>query len=144
MIKRKASAVWKGSLEEGIGTMSVASGVLNQNQYSFKTRAISEDGRAGTNPEELLAAAHAGCYAMEVGRSLGLMGYVPDFLEVEAILVLDVENLMITTIELTLRGSVPGLSQEQFQEITDGARKGCIVSKAIMLGINITLNATLV
>lgn len=143
MLKRRASAVWKGSLQEGTGTMSATSGVLDNTPYSFKTRLVSEDGKAGTNPEELLAAAHAGCYAMAVGATLGQAGFTADSLEVNAVLTLDTDTLSVTAVELNLKGAVPGVSQTQFMEIAEGAEKGCIISKALSPDIAITLNATL-
>ncbi len=144
MLKRRASAVWKGSLQDGTGTISSTSGVLSETPYSFKTRLVSEDGKAGTNPEELLAAAHAGCYAMAVGATLGQAGLTADSLEVSAVLTLDTDTLSVTAVELTLKGTVPGVSQEQFMEVAEGAKKGCIISKALAPSITITLNATLV
>lgn len=143
MLKRSASAVWKGNLRAGNGTLSATSGVLHNAPFSFKTSLVNEDGKAGTNPEELLAAAHAGCYAMAVGATLDQAGFTADVLEVNAILTLDTDVLTITTIELTLKGTVPGVSQAQFMEIAEGASKGCIISKALASDIVITLNATL-
>lgn len=144
MLKRRASAVWQGGLQGGTGSLSATSGVLNDTPYSFKTRLVSEDGQAGTNPEELLAAAHAGCYAMALGATLERNGHVADKLEVQAILTLDTDTLTVTAVTLNLDGSVPGISDEQFQTFADDAKKNCIISRALSPGIQISLNAKLV
>lgn len=143
MLKRRASATWAGNFQEGNGTVSATSGVLNNTPFSFKTRLVSEDGSAGTNPEELLAAAHAGCFTMAVSVALGQAGFTADKLETKAVLTLDTEKLDVTAVELNLTGSIPGIDAAKFQELAEGAKKNCIISKALNPGIDITLNATL-
>ena len=137
-MKRTATAVWNGSGKEGSGNLSTQSTVLNNTQYSFKTRFA--DG-IGTNPEELLAAAHAGCFTMAVGAMLSAEGITPNDLSTDAILDLDMVALTITGIHLELKGSViEGVSEEKFKEVAEGAKANCIVSKA--LSVPITLNVT--
>jgi lipoyl-dependent peroxiredoxin len=130
-MKRTASAHWEGDLKTGKGTISSQSTVLNSTQYSFKTR--FEDG-IGTNPEELLAAAHAGCFTMAVSATLGQKGIVPTSLETVATLTL--EGLDVTGIHLSIKGKVPGITAEQFEEVTKGAEKNCIISKALKVAIS--------
>ena len=136
-MKRTASAHWSGDLKTGKGTISSQSTVLNQTQYSFKTR--FEDG-IGTNPEELLAAAHAGCFTMAVSAGLAQAGSTATNLDTVATLTL--EGLDVTGIHLSIKGTVPTLTAEQFTEFTKGAEKNCIISKA--LKVPITSDATLV
>jgi osmotically inducible protein OsmC len=135
--KRTASAHWSGDLKTGKGTISSQSTVLNQTQYSFKTR--FEDG-IGTNPEELLAAAHAGCFTMAVSAGLAQAGFTATNLDTVATLTL--EGLDVTGIHLSIKGTVPNLTVEQFTEFTKGAEKNCIISKALKVAI--TSDATLV
>jgi osmotically inducible protein OsmC len=137
-MKRTAKAHWTGTLKEGNGTISTQSTVLNETQFSFKTRFA--DG-VGTNPEELIAAAHAGCFTMAVGAALTQAGFTPGTLDTEAILDLDMIGLSITGIHLELKASaIDGVSEEKFQEIAAGAKAGCIISKA--LSVPITMTAT--
>ncbi len=143
MLKRRASAVWKGSLQEGTGTLSATSGVLNNTPYSFKTRFASEDGKAGTNPEELLAAAHGGCYGMAVGAALGQAGFTPDEITVNVTLTMDTDTLTITAVDLQIKGKVPNISGDQFEKFAADAAKNCIISKALNADIEVTKTATL-
>ncbi|MFD2937270.1 OsmC family peroxiredoxin [Spirosoma flavum] len=143
MLKRRASAVWKGGLQDGTGTMSSFSGALSNTPYSFKTRLVSEDGKAGTNPEELLAAAHAGCYGMAVSATMGQSGFTPDELSVNATLTLDTDTLTITAIELQITGKVPGMSADQFDKVAEDAAKMCVISRALNPSIQVTKVATL-
>jgi lipoyl-dependent peroxiredoxin len=137
-MKRTAKAHWTGTLKDGNGTISTQSTVLNNTQFSFKTRFA--DG-VGTNPEELIAAAHAGCFTMAVGAALTQSGFTPGNLDTEAVLDLDMIGLSITGIHLELKASfIDGVSEEKFQEIAAGAKAGCIVSKA--LSVPITMTAT--
>jgi lipoyl-dependent peroxiredoxin len=136
-MKRTASAHWSGDLKTGKGTISSQSTVLNQTQYSFKTR--FEDG-IGTNPEELLAAAHAGCFTMAVSAGLAQAGFTATNLDTVATLTL--EGLDVTGIHLSIKGTLPNLTAEQFTEFTKGAEKNCIISKALKVAI--TSEATLV
>ena len=137
-MKRTANAHWTGNLKEGKGELTSQSTTLNKTQYSFKTRFA--DG-VGTNPEELLAAAHAGCFTMAVSAALTQAGITPGDLETNAILDLDMVGLQVTGIHLKLKGSViNGVSAEQFQQVAEGAKAGCIISKA--LSVPITLSVT--
>ncbi len=138
-MNRTASAHWEGTLKEGKGNISTQSTTLNKTQFSFKTR--FEEG-VGTNPEELIAAAHAGCFTMAVGAQLTQAGFNPTSLDTVATADLDMVGLAIKGIHLELKGSVPGLTNEKFQEVAKGAEKNCIISKA--LSIPITMTATLV
>ena len=137
-MKRTAKAHWNGSLKEGKGEISSQSTVLSQTPYSFKTR--FESG-IGTNPEELIAAAHAGCFTMSVGATLERAGFLAGDLNTEATLEVDLVNLMITGIHLDLKASaIDGVSAEVFQQIAEGAKVNCLVSKA--LSVPITLSVT--
>ena len=135
-MKRTAKAHWSGTLKEGKGEITTQSTTLNNTQFSFKTRFA--DG-VGTNPEELIAAAHAGCFTMAVGAALIQAGFTPRDLDTEAILDLDMAALSITGIHLELKGTeIEGVSAEKFKEIAEGAKANCIISKA--LSVPITLN----
>jgi len=137
-MKRTAKAHWSGNLKEGKGTLTSQSSILNDTNYSFRTR--FEEGEKGTNPEELLAAAHAGCFTMAVASLLTQKGLTPSSLDTEATVTL--EGLNITGVHLVITGSVPGIKAEDFKEITKDAEKNCIISKA--LSIEITSEAHLV
>ena len=135
-MKRTAHAHWKGTLKEGSGELTTQSTTLNNTQYSFETR--FQDG-IGTNPEELIAAAHAGCFTMAVGAALSQAGFTPNDLATDAILDLDMVALTIMGIHLELKASpIDGVSEEKFKEIAEGARANCIISKA--LSVPITMN----
>ena len=135
-MKRTAHAHWNGTLTEGKGELTTQSTTLNNTQYSFKTR--FQDG-IGTNPEELIAAAHAGCFTMAVGAALSQAGFKPNDLTTDVILELDMTALSITGIHLDLKGSaIEGVWEEKFKEIAEGAKANCIISKA--LSVPITLN----
>ena len=136
-MKRTASAHWEGDLKTGRGSVSTQSSVLNKTQYSYNTRFA--DG-IGTNPEELLAAAHAGCFTMAVGAVLTQAGIIVTSLDTEA--TLNMDGLAVTSIHLAIKGKVPGITAEKFTEVTKGAEKSCIISKA--LSISITSESVLV
>ena len=131
-MKRKAKAHWSGNLKEGKGTLSSQSGVLDKTKYSFKSR--FDEGEKGTNPEELLAAAHAGCFTMAVALILTQKGFNPESLDTEAAVTM--EDLTITGVHLSVTGSVSGIDGDEFKTITKDAKNNCIISKA--LGIAIT------
>lgn len=134
-MKRTAKAHWNGTLTAGKGEISTQSTILNETQYSFKTR--FQDG-VGTNPEELLAAAHAGCFTMAVSAALSDAGFTPADLNTEAVLDLDMATLSVTGIHLKLvGGAIDGVDDETFKKIAEGAKANCIISKA--LSVNITL-----
>jgi osmotically inducible protein OsmC len=139
---RSASAVWKGSLKEGAGTISTQSTTLKDAQYSFKTR--FESG-VGTNPEELIAAAHAGCYSMALGAMLGEAKLVPDEIATTAVVTLEhlPEGPTVTKIHLTTKAKVPGAEKAQFDEIAAKAKAGCPISR-LLAAAAITLDAELV
>jgi osmotically inducible protein OsmC len=137
-MKRTAHAHWNGTLMDGKGEITTQSTTLNNTQYSFKTRFA--DG-IGTNPEELIAAAHAGCFTMAVGAALSQGGFTPGDLTTDAILDLDMQTLTITGIHLELKGSaIEGVSEDEFKEIAEGAKANCIISRA--LSVPITLNVS--
>ncbi len=137
-MKRTAKAHWNGNLKEGKGEISSQSTVLNQTPYSYKTR--FESG-IGTNPEELIAAAHAGCFTMAVSATLERAGFLAKDLSTEAILDLDMAALKVTGIHLDLKASlIDGLSSKAFQEIAEGAKANCIVSKALSVPITLSVS----
>lgn len=134
---RKASAVWKGSLKEGKGTISTDSGVLSNTQYSFSTR--FEDGK-GTNPEELIAAAHAGCFTMALSAQLGNAGLTPESLETTASLTLEKleAGFTVTKIHLDVAARVPGADQAAFDKAAQAAKAGCPISRLLKAEITMT------
>ncbi len=137
-MKRTAHAHWKGTLTEGKGEITTQSTTLNNTQYSFKTR--FQEG-VGTNPEELIAAAHAGCFTMAVGAQLTQAGFTPNDLTTDATLDLDMATLSITNIHLDLKASaIEGVSAEKFNEIANGAKAGCIISKALSVPISLSVS----
>src|SRR5438270_12862689 len=127
---RKASAVWNGSLKEGKGTISTDSGVLSKTQYSFSTR--FENG-VGTNPEELIAAAHAGCFSMALSGQLGNAGMTAESIETTAAVTLEKleSGFAITKIHLTVRAHIPGADNDAFMTAANNAKAGCPVSKVL-------------
>jgi len=137
---RKAQAVWRGTGKDGEGRMTSASGVLSNTAYSFKTRFENEK---GTNPEELIAAAHAGCFAMALAFQLQMAGFNPTELAAEAVVSLEKEGqgFRITRSALTLKAQVPGIERGQFDELANSAKQNCPVSK--VLNAEVTLDATL-
>jgi osmotically inducible protein OsmC len=138
---RKASAVWKGSLKEGKGTISTDSKVLTNTQYSFSTR--FENG-IGTNPEELIAAAHAGCFSMALSAQLGNAGLIAESIETTAALTLEKTDagFTITKIHLDLTASVPGASQAAFDTAAQEAKAKCPVSRVLNAQITLTSRLT--
>jgi osmotically inducible protein OsmC len=130
-MKRKAKAHWSGSLKEGEGTLSSQSGILEKTKYTFKSR--FDVGEKGTNPEELLAAAHAGCFTMAVALILSQKGLSPDSLDTEA--TVSMEDLTIKGVHLSIKGSVSGIDADEFKEITKDAESNCIISKALAITI---------
>jgi osmotically inducible protein OsmC len=140
-MKRTASAQWRGDLKSGKGTLSAASGVLSSTPYSFQTR--FEDAK-GTNPEELLAAAHAGCFTMALSAQLGQANLTAESLETTCTITLEKQpdGFAITASHLELTAHVPGATQEAFDQAVQNAKTGCPVSK--LYKTNITLNSKLV
>ena len=136
-MKRTAKAVWNGTIKEGKGHLTSQSNTLKETPYSFVSR--FENG-TGTNPEELMAAAHAGCFTMKLSLDLTNAGFTPDTLTTSA--TISLENGVITQSQLFLQASIPGITNEQFQKIAAGAKENCPVSKAY--NMTITLQAELV
>ena len=141
MPKRTANARWEGSLTEGQGTMRMASGAY-EGPYSFQSRFEEGD---GTNPEELIAAAHAGCFSMALSAELGKAGHDVDSVETEATVHLDKvdDGFAIKRVDLRTRATVPGIDDSEFQEIAEAAKKGCPVSQALAAVESIELDAQL-
>lgn len=139
-IKKTASAHWAGDLKTGIGSISTETGVLREAPYGFKARF---EGGKGTNPEELIGAAHAGCFSMALSMILGDAGLKADSIDTTAEVTLDQVDggFAITAVHLILKAKVPGATQEKFTELTNKAKEGCPVSK--VLNAKITLDATL-
>jgi len=136
-MKRRATAVWQGGGKTGKGHLTTQSTVLNKTQYSFGSR--FEEG-VGTNPEELVAAAHSGCFAMKLSFVLGEAGFTPDDLTVTCSI--NFENGAITNSHLVAKGKVPGITKEKFEECAQNAKANCPISK--LLNTDITLEASLV
>ena len=141
-MKRSATAVWNGTLKEGGGKVSTQSGAITNQPYTFKTRFENEDGKAGTNPEELIAAAHSGCFAMQFSAFLAQNGTPATELKATANVEL-IPGTGITGSALTVEGKVPGIDATKFEELAQKAKAECPVSKALG-AINVTLEAKLV
>lgn len=135
-MKRKASAIWSGGLKEGSGSISTGTGVLHDAPYGFRSR--FEDG-PGTNPEELLGAAHAGCYSMALALGLEQAGHAAHRIETKAVVTLekDGDGFAITTIDLTCRAKVPDIDAPTFDAIARATKEGCPVSKVLKATINL-------
>lgn len=143
-ITRKATATWSGTGKEGSGTVTTPSGVLNNTPHSFLTRFVSEDGKAGTNPEELIAAAHASCFTMKLSFVLGNGGHTPDQLVCTSEVKMGpVEGgTGIVGIHLDLKATVPGISKEEFEKCAEEAKVNCPISQ-VLKSVPITLSAVL-
>ena len=143
-LKRTSTAVWHGQGPTGTGTLTTLSGAFKDQPYSAKTRFQSEDGKAGTNPEELIAAAHAGCFTMALSFQLTNAGLDPTELKTVATVTMDKlePGWTITNIHLDVVGKVPGVAADQFQTLADNAKKGCPISRALA-STNITMTAKL-
>jgi len=143
-MKRRATAIWQGNLTEGTGSLTSQSSALNNLPYSFKARFQDESGTSGTNPEELIAAAHAGCFAMQLSHFLAENGTPATKLDATATVELDTSDggatIKSSTIELV--GTVPGIDDAKFKELADKAKAGCPVSRALG-AIEVSLNARL-
>jgi lipoyl-dependent peroxiredoxin len=139
-MQKSGSAVWQGSIKEGGGTISTQTGVLKEAPYGFKSR--FEDG-PGTNPEELIGAAHAGCFSMALSLMLGNAGLTPERIETRADVTLDKDGdgFSITKVHLTVKAKIPGTDQAGFEKIAKQAKEGCPVSK--VLNAAISMDATL-
>jgi osmotically inducible protein OsmC len=139
-MKRSASAVWNGGLKDGRGTISTQSGVLSETQYSFSTR--FEEGK-GTNPEELIAAAHAGCFSMALSAQLNNAGKTAERIQTEAVVTLDKTDagFTVTAVHLKVRAKVPGATPPDFEKAANDAKTGCPISR--LLKAEITMEAKL-
>jgi len=139
-MKRKASAIWQGGLKDGKGSISTESGVLKQSQYSFGTR--FENG-VGTNPEELIGAAHAGCFSMAFAAELGKAGFTPASINTTATITLDKTDagFSVTESHLDMTAKIPGIDQAKFIAIANGAKAGCPISR--LLNAKVTMDAKL-
>lgn len=139
-MKQKASAVWNGSLKEGHGTISTGSGALVAKPYSFRTRF---EGEQGTNPEELVGAAHASCFSMALSMILGMAGMTPEKIETETTITLEQKDggFAVTASHLDVVATIPGASDAAFQECAAKAKAGCPISK--LLNATITMDARL-
>ena len=144
-LKRSSTAVWNGNGPKGTGKLTTLSGAMKDQPYSANTRFQSEDGRAGTNPEELIAAAHAGCFTMALAFQLTNAGHEPTELKTTAVVVLDKldPGWTITQIDLETSGKVPGITAEKFNELAETAKKGCPISRALAGVSKINLSAKL-
>lgn len=139
-IKKKAWAVWKGGIKDGGGTISTETGVLKEAPYGFKARF---EGGPGTNPEELIGAAHAGCFSMAFSLMLTEAGFKPEKIETHAVVSLDKDDggFSVTASELTMTAKIPGIDQAKFDELSKKAKESCPISK--LLKTRITLDAKL-
>ena len=139
-MKRTASAHWSGTLKEGKGTLTTGSGVLKDSPYGFKTR--FEDA-PGTNPEELIGAAHAGCFSMAFSMLLGEENFTADSIDTKATVTLDKQDggFAVTAVHLEMRAKIPGIKEDQFRKIAEKAKGGCPISK--LLKADISLDAKL-
>ena len=140
-MERKAGAVWKGGLKDGKGTVTTASGILKATPYSFSTRF---ENAPGTNPEELIAAAHAGCFSMALSAQLGTAGITPESISTEATLTLEKvpDGFSITKVHLDVSAKIPGGDKAAFEKAAQNAKSGCPVSK--VLKAEITMDAKLI
>lgn len=143
-ITRKATANWKGTGKEGSGSVTTMSGALKDTPHSFLTRFVSEDGRAGTNPEELIAAAHASCFTMKLSFVLNAAGATADDLECTASVKMDKvgDGMGVVGIHLDLKGTVPGMDAARFQACAEEAKANCPISQ-LLRSVPITLTAVL-
>lgn len=144
MLKRSSTAVWHGTGPKGSGTISTQSGAFKEQPYSVNTRFMSEDGKAGTNPEELIAAAHASCFTMALSFQLTNAGFEPTELRTSAVVSMEKQDAgwTIVGIALDTHGVVPGVDAAKFNELAETAKKGCPISKALA-AVPITMSAKL-
>ncbi len=140
-VERKAHVVWEGNLAEGTGSLSEGSGVLQDTPVTFAARTQQPDGK--TSPEELIAAAHATCYAMALSVTLTQQGNEPEQLEVDAVCVLDDQQLKITTVNINVRGTVPDMDEQGFEDAAREAEQLCPVSNALRGNVDIQLHTSL-
>lgn len=139
-MKRKANVVWKGDGENGSGELTTGSGAIQKLPYDYKMRFKNDDGKLGTNPEELIAAAHAGCFNMKLSFVLNENGFSPESLETESVLTF--VDGVVESIELSLSAKVPDISNEKFNECAEEAKDNCPISG--LLNCEISLSSTLI
>jgi osmotically inducible protein OsmC len=144
MLKRTSTAVWHGTGPKGTGTITTLSGALKEQPYGFNTRFASEDGKAGTNPEELIAAAHASCFTMALSFGLTNAGLEPTELKTVATVAMEKQDVgwTITLITLDVNGTVAGVTADKFDELAKEAKKGCPISRALA-SVPITMTSKL-
>lgn len=145
MLKRTATAVWHGTGPKGTGSISTLSGAMKDQPYGFNTRFASEDGKAGTNPEELIAAAHASCFTMALSFQITNAGQEPTELSTLATVEMEKQDIgwTIVHIHLDVTGKVPNLDAAKFEELAQAAKKGCPISRALASVSSITMTAKL-
>ncbi len=145
MLKRTSTAVWRGTGPKGTGAISTSSGALKDAPYGFNSRFVSEDGKAGTNPEELVAAAHASCFTMATSFQITNAGKEPTKLETTATVSMEKQDIgwTIVGIHLELTGEVPGITAEEFKTFAENAKQACPMSRALAAVPSITMNTTL-
>ena len=145
-MNRTSTAVWHGTGKEGTGVVTTQSGAINNLPYSWKTRFGDESGKSGTNPEELIAAAHAGCFNMASAFQFAGAGFTPDELKTDAVLTMEQSGTAwsITKVLLKMQAKIPNITEEKFQELAKAAKEGCPVSRLLKGTVDITLEATLV
>jgi osmotically inducible protein OsmC len=145
MLKRSSTAIWHGTGPKGTGSITTLSGALKDAPYGFNTRFASEDGKAGTNPEELIAAAHASCFTMALSFQLTNAGHEPTELKTNAVVSMEKQDAGwgIVAIHLATEGTVPGVTSEKFVELANEAKKNCPISRALASVPSITLDAKL-
>ena len=143
-LKRSSTAVWQGNLTKGKGSITTLSGAFKDQPYSVNTRFVAEDGKAGTNPEELIAAAHSGCFTMALAAQLTNGGFEPTKLTTNAVVSMEKQDAgwTITGIALDVVGTVPNCDAAKFEELAQNAKKGCPISKALA-SVPITMQAKL-
>ena len=139
--ERRAEVFWEGNLARGDGRFTVGSGAMDEQSVTWASRTERSDGK--TSPEELIAAAHASCYAMALSNVLDEGGTPPERLQISAVCTFDVDNVKVSSVDLDVRGQVPGLSAEDFQNAIEQANEGCPVSNALRGNVEIRVNASL-
>ncbi len=139
--ERRAEIVWEGNLAQGNGSFTVGSGAMGEQSVTWASRTERSDGK--TSPEELIAAAHGSCFAMALSDVLGEGGTPPERLEINAVCTFDVENGKVSSVDLDVRGRVPGMDAEDFRNAVEQADQGCPVSNALRGNVEIRVNASL-
>jgi lipoyl-dependent peroxiredoxin len=139
--ERRAEVVWEGDLQGGGGKFTVGSGAMGEMAVTWTSRTERPEGK--TSPEELIAAAHGSCFAMALSNVLAQGGTPPERLEISAVCTFDVDNVIVSSVDLDVRGRVPGLDAEDFQSAVEQANQGCPVSNALRGNVEIRLNASL-